>query len=382
MTPALAVADELIEIGYSNILWVGHKRSQTGDRNLSAEYREVARRNIRFITLHTGKIWRRWTFATFDKALLNLIKIPFGFFQAFLILILYRPSIIMSFGGYLSVPLVLNFLPNRFNKTKIYIHSQTIRPDLSIRLTNRFAKKLFLTWENAKRYYKHKNIEVVGTPLNKFLLEPVKSDGGDKLFDNDLPILLVMGGNQGANTFNRRLNPPILEKYLKIFNVIHQTGSSTVTNDYQKALANKEHLEDPFKSRYLVLPYILPEQLNQVYAQASLILARSGANTVQEIMFKGVPAILMPIPWSQNNEQLENAKIAERTGLAKLFEFKDGLKPESLFREISLGLEQIQKRESFKADTSWVKAKQKANALIKTDSVKRILAAIEEIHVI
>jgi len=374
MTPALAVVDELLEMDYDNVLWVGHKKSQTGDKNLSAEYREVARRGLKFQSLETGKIWRKWTVATIDKALLNLIRIPFGFLKAFFILLFFRPNIIISFGGYLSVPIILNFIPNKLNRAKIYIHSQTIRPDLSIKLTHRFADKLFLSWDESKKYYKHKNIKVVRIPLNKTL---GSLERGEKIFDNELPILLVMGGNQGANTFNRRLKFPMLENYLEIMNVIHQTGSSTVTQDYQVALSQIQRLDEPFKSRYKVYPYILPEELNQIYNHTSLILARSGANTVQEIMLKGVPTVFMPIPWAQNNEQFENAQIAANTGLAKIFEFKDGMKSEELLKVIKSALDQAEQRESFKEGVSWSKAKEEAKSLIRTDSAKEIVAELK-----
>ncbi|MBD3280845.1 hypothetical protein GF389_04975 [Candidatus Dojkabacteria bacterium] len=371
MTPALAVADELIERGYENILWVGHKKSQTGDKNTSAEYREVNRRGIKFQSLITGKFWRKWTLATIDKALINLIKIPIGFIHAGFLLLTFRPRTIISFGGYLSVPIILNWLPNRLNKTNIYIHSQTIKPDLSVKLTNRFAKKVFLTWSVSRNHYKHKNTKVVGTPLNKAILNP-PTDESERAFKNDLPILLILGGNQGANTFNRRLGLPILENYLKEMNMVHQTGSSTITKDYENALSNRKRLDDELKSRYKIFPYILPENLNALYPQTTLILSRSGANTVQEIMFKGVPSVLMPIPWSQNNEQLENAKIAASTGLAKIFEFKEGLKEEKLLEEIKSALDQTTKRESFKPGVSWSKAKKQAHSKIKLNSSKTI----------
>ena len=144
LTPAFAVAEELLKKEGVKIIWVGHKHSQTGDKNLSAEYGLVTKKGIKFISLKSGKIWRKWTKNTFLKGLYNIIMLPIGYFRALTILIIYKPDIILSFGGYLSVPVLTNFIINKLNKSKIFIHVQTVRPDLSTKLTTRFADAIFL----------------------------------------------------------------------------------------------------------------------------------------------------------------------------------------------------------------------------------------------
>lgn len=361
MTPGLALLDNLRKNPKHKILWVGHKKSQTGDKNYSAEYREVKKREIKFISLHTGKVWRKWTTKTFVKGLVNLISIPIGFLHASILLIRFRPNIIFSFGGYLSVPVILNLPINTINQSQIFVHSQTIKPDLSTKLTSRFAKKIFVTWKESINFYPNKKTVLTGTPIRHELKEDQISQ---KLFANDLPLLLIIGGNQGANTFNRRLRAQVLEKYLQMTNIVHQTGASTVTNDYQIALSEKKHLPKNLESRYKVLPYIEAIDLNNIYNQTSLVLARSGANTVQEILYKGLPALFVPLPWAGGQEQLRNAQIAEKTGLAKIFEFYEGMTSEALFKKVKEALEKVHDKESFKKDTTWQEAKKKAKSLL------------------
>jgi len=188
--------------------------------------------------------------------------------------------------------------------------------------------------------------------------------------------MLVIGGNQGSNTFNRRLKLPILENYLREVNIVHQTGSSSLTNDHKIALNQRNRLNQKLRSRYLVYDFLKFEELNNVLNQTSLVLSRSGANTTQLIMYKGIPTIFMPLPWSSNNEQLENAQIAAETGLAKVFEFKEGLTEQALFSVLEKAIDQITQRKSFKSNTTWTEAKQAALKLAQINAAELIAASI------
>ncbi len=365
MTPALAVAEELQRQKHYNIVWVGTKFSQTGDKNVSAEYKAVLNLNVKFINLTTGKLWRRWTIGTFTKGLKNLLLIPLGFVRGFFILLKEKPDVIIGFGSYLMVPIIFQKLLIKYYKTKVYIHEQTISPSLSSKLTYRFADEIFVSWEESKKYFKHRKVSVSGNPIeNSFL----RKYNNPPLFRESLPILLILGGNQGSNTFNKRLKGSILKKYLELFNVIHQTGRSTVTNDYSLAQKEKIALPSKLQKRYLVYDFINPENLSFMMDRASLVLSRSGANTMQKILIKGLPAILMPIPWSSNNEQQKNAQIAEATGLTRTYEFKDGLTEEDLFNQVKKAYEQILTKSSFLEGISWTQAKNEAKKLVKTDA--------------
>jgi len=373
LTPALALAEELIEQDKKNIVWVGQKHSQTGDKSLSAEYGQVTKRGIRFISLKSGKVWRKWTRTTFFKGLINLLLIPIGFLRAFTILAIEKPDVIISFGGHLSVPILGNSLINKINGSKIYIHTQTLKPDLSTRKTVRFADKIFLTWSESRKYYKGRKIEVVGNPIRQELLN---SKVEERFFQNDLPILFIIGGNQGSNTFNKRLRLPILEKYLEKMNIVHQTGSSSLTHDFQTALDQKKRLSENLQEKYKVYNFITTTELNNIYNQTALILSRSGANTVYEILFKGIPAIFMPLPWAAQDEQMENAQIATQTGLAQIFEFTEELNEQDLFTKIKRGMEQINDKISFNDKYSWTKAKQNAKKEINLSAAQLLADSI------
>ena len=89
--------------------------------------------------------------------------------------------------------------------------------------------------------------------------------------------------------------------------------------DYKEIKKKRESLDNEMKERYEVYSSVDPiMQMDNLYRQADVIIARAGANTVAEIMIIKRPAILIPIPWSYLNEQQKNAEFARRYGIAKI----------------------------------------------------------------
>ena len=100
-TSALPVIKELRDsLPGVGLFWVGHKHSIRGDTNDTLEFKEITGLGIPFFNLQAGKLYK-----TLDP--IRLLKVPFGFFQAFLYLLKVKPNVILSFGGYLAAPVVL-----------------------------------------------------------------------------------------------------------------------------------------------------------------------------------------------------------------------------------------------------------------------------------
>lgn len=331
LTPALAVLDELQSRGYKNIFWIGIKHSQTSASSLSAEYKVIKDKNIQFINFKSGKIWRKWTKETFFYGLYNLVMIPIGFIWSFLILLFYRPTLVVSFGGYLALPFVINA---RILGVKSVTHEQTMVIGLANKIIAKFANKILLSWnENLKqidRKLLHK-VVVTGNPIRKEVLNVTTNKFN---FDNKKYILYITGGNQGSNTINVNVFK-ILPQILENFNVIHQVGGSSLTNDLTKAKDIKESLSKEVYNDYILFDNLFNEEIGEVLNKSSLILSRSGANSVSEILALSKLSILIPIPWSSNNEQLENAKLAENAGLGLILTQDDNLKPQDILIAIN-----------------------------------------------
>ena len=142
------------------------------------------------------------------------------------------------------------------------------------------------------------------------------------------PVIFVTGGSRGSQTINENLLP-ILTKLLKLFRVIHQTGPL----DYSKFTTFREHLTKTEQDNYEVYDRVDPMQIDNLYRETDMVISRGGANTVDEIMCVKRPSIIIPIPWTYLNEQMNNAVYAKKYGIAEIIEQKN-INPELLYRTI------------------------------------------------
>lgn len=321
-TPALAVLDALAgkfrhrQITY-RFFWLGHRRSMWGDKKDSAEYLEVVGRGLPFYNLKAGKLYR-----TFNPR--KLLRLPWGLFQAFYYLLLIRPVLVVSFGGYLALPVAL---AASFFRVPFVTHEQTAAAGWSNRLLGFFAKKVFISWPSSAKYFPAAKTLLTGNPVRRDIFQaasPLAFPGARE----SLPTIYITGGKQGAHAVNmvvQKALPILLEKY----NLIHQCGHSTVTNDYLNLMRSREQLPAALKSGYLLKDYFGAEEIGAVFAKASFVISRSGANTVTELMALGKPAILIPLPNTPGQEQEKNAQMLESAGLAFIIS-QTALTPETL----------------------------------------------------
>lgn len=319
---ALVVAKELKKEGYQ-IVWVGHRFTQKGDKSLSAEYQEVTKSDIPFYELKAGKFYRK-----FD--ILEWFKILFGFFQSIYYLIKIKPDLIFSSGGYLSVPVVITgwvlHIPS-------ITHEQTVIAGWANKAISPFVKKILLTHESSKKNFPPKKTVVVGLPIRKEILDP-------KYTQKFSPKLLyVTCGKQGSHIINQALFPAIPE-LVKNYTVVHQTGASTLSKDLEKARRLKEKLGDK-KDRYQYGSYFFAEDAAKYLRSASIVISRSGAHASYELMVLNKKSLLIPISWVSHNEQLLNAKLVSSKTNSLILEEKD-LTPQNLLNRIK-ELENIKK---------------------------------------
>ena len=356
-TPALAVVDALarrpqIVNRKSQIVWIGHRISMWGDKNVSAEYQEVTKRGIPFYDLKAGKLYK-----TFHP--LKLLRLPFGLLQAFYYLLRIRPDLIVSFGGYLTPPVVI---AGWLLGIPAVTHEQTVEGGWANKLVAKIAKKVFVTWEESLKYFPKEKTIVTGNPLRRSIFEV-----NEQLAMNNeqLPTVYITGGKQGSHILNetvREALPQLLEKY----NVIHQCGRSTVFDDYEILNSQLSTLDSDLRSRYILKDYFTEEEIGAVFAAADVVISRAGANIVYELAALGKPSILIPIPWVSHDEQHKNAQILVDAGSAIILEEKD-LTPNSLVVYTAKLFSDLEK---FK------EGGKKAQKLVRLDAAERMAEAI------
>lgn len=297
---ALLIAERFLKRGDA-VYWLGHKYSMIGDKNVSAEYLEVTRQEIPFYEIKAGKWQPKYHFLQF------LLRIPLGFIQSFIILLKLKPDLVFSSGGYLALP--VSICANLLG-IPVVTHEQTVICGRANKYIKKFAKKIFVSFPDTVKYFPVKKVIYSGLPLRKEIFDFKK----EKLFNNNKRTIYITGGKQGSHLINQaffKIAPEILSK----FNIIHQCGLSTVHNDYKQALQIKEAMEK-LGENYLVKEYFFTEEIGNIFYNADILISRSGAHVVYEILSLKKPVILIPIPWSSKNEQTKNAVMARNSGLA------------------------------------------------------------------
>lgn len=303
LTPAIATIEELqrrkIQV---HILFIGRMHATELNHDLSHEKEEMDRLGIQFMSITTGRIQR---FVSIHSVV-SVLKIPVGIVQAFLICLRVRPSCIVSFGGYVALPVVLSgWLLGIPSVT----HEQTAVMGLANRIIAFFAKKICITFPDMlKTVPKDKGI-FTGLPIRQNILDIKRYT--EKKRTMKRPVLYITGGTTGATSVNALIYP-ILGELTENYDVIHQTGRVS----YDKALRQKESLPIEKQDHYIVYPYVDSEALPDILERATIIIGRSGANTTMEVATIGIPAICIPLPWSGGGEQQQNAEWLAKKGTA------------------------------------------------------------------
>ena len=313
LSPALAVIEALPKD--AEVLFVGRKYTFEGDKSTSLEYNTIKDLKIPFASISTGRLQRKFTRYTIP----SIFKIPYGFVQSFLILHKFKPDIVLSFGGYLSIPIGLSAF---FLRIPIVIHEQTFEVGLSNRVLSIFAKKICISWETSRKFFSKEKTILTGNPIRtchaEFIStsrETLKQVQGDK--KKNMPIIYITGGSGGSHFINTLVEGCIKE-LLEKFIVIHQTGDAKEYGDFERLSLFKETLPVKFRARYYLTKFVDPREVGSILDIADLVVSRSGINTITELIFFEKPSLLIPLPYSQNNEQVKNALFLKEKGLGEI----------------------------------------------------------------
>lgn len=319
MTPALAVINELKRRRLDDIFYIGRSTSIEGDSTPSAESVVIPNLGIKFYPITAGRLQRRFTKYTIP----SLLKAPIGVVSSLLILSQERPDVIISFGSYVALPVVIS---GRILGIPTITHEQTIKGGLANRIISKFAKKVALSWPKSFEYFPANKSILTGNPIRREILDLKKKR-------TLRPVIFIAGGNQGAHSINE-IVLEIIEELVKKYEVIHQTGASLKFKDYEILTARAEQLTKRLKKRYHVSKWFNSEEVAKIYSKASLLVGRSGANTVSEVAALGIPALFIPLPWAGGNEQEENARMLESLGAALVMP-QERLTPKRLLSAIN-----------------------------------------------
>jgi UDP-N-acetylglucosamine--N-acetylmuramyl-(pentapeptide) pyrophosphoryl-undecaprenol N-acetylglucosamine transferase len=311
--PGIAVAEQLKRMRPEDqVVFVGTQRG------LEAQAVPEAGFPIHFIWTRglPRRAWWRWPGALFANAI--------GLLQAFWVVLVERPDVVLGTGGYVSGPLSL---AARALGRPLLLQEQNSVPGLANRWLARIADEVHLSFVEARSYFERKdNLKVSGNPIRDHILSGDRASALREFgLEAGKPTVFIFGGSRGAH----RINEAALDALRRLrgrvdVQFILQTGRED--HDWAKGVVEQEGL--PAR----VLPYL--RRIHQAYAVADLVVCRSGAMTLAEIAACGVPSILVPYPHAAHDHQAVNAANLVDRGAAAMIPDRE-LTGERLAKEIA-----------------------------------------------
>ncbi len=274
------------------------------------EHRVMLKEGIVARHILSGKAHRYFSWENF----INPIKIFIGICQSLWRLLFYMPDVVFSKGGYASVPVVIAAW---IYQIPILTHESDAIPGVANKIIGKLARRVAISYSRSRRYFMERKILLTGNPVRQLVNKGDKNSILEKLkMTESKPIVLVLGGSQGAQKINEAV-VKILPELLRFAQVIHQVGEKKY-KDTLKMVRNVGVKEE--RRGYHIVPFLEFEDLKNAYSAADVIISRAGANSISEIAANSKPAILIPIAESANNHQSLNAYALAEVGGAVVLE--------------------------------------------------------------
>jgi UDP-N-acetylglucosamine--N-acetylmuramyl-(pentapeptide) pyrophosphoryl-undecaprenol N-acetylglucosamine transferase len=232
-----------------------------------------------------------------------LAMLPAAFLKCLLILAAFRPRLVIGVGGYASGPMLATAL---LLGRCCVIQEQNTVPGMTNRLLGRWVRRAFVVTAGQERWFRHPR--VVGSPVRRSILALRAQPQAPR----PVPQILVIGGSQGARAINRAMVEalPRLAEWDRPLRIVHQAGPQHA--DEMRAAYAGTRLDAR------VVPFI--EDMAGAYRDSRLLVSRAGASAVNEIVAARRASILIPIPGTSGDHQLQNARRLEQVGAAVVIE--------------------------------------------------------------
>lgn len=290
--PGIALAQEFERRGPAEIMFIG--------TSYGIENKVLPKMHYRF-----KKIWMRGLQRSLTIGnLLFPVRLFVSLFQCAGAIISFRPHVVIGTGGYVSGPALMTAL---LMGVPTVIQEQNSFPGLVNRLLGKWVKQVHVTYDASLPFFKNRFTFVSGNPVRGEFNKVKRSEAAKKFnLDETKITLFVFGGSQGARAINLKVSSSI-HRLLELnhLQILWATGP-----------ANYETISEKYRGLrgVTILPYI--DDMASAFAITDMALCRAGASTLAEIAICGIPAILVPYPYSAAGHQDFNAKTMEKESAA------------------------------------------------------------------
>jgi UDP-N-acetylglucosamine--N-acetylmuramyl-(pentapeptide) pyrophosphoryl-undecaprenol N-acetylglucosamine transferase len=296
--PALAIARELRDSHGAEVRFVGTARG--------LETKLVPEAGFPLELIRVGQL-KNVSVAT---KLRTMTDLPLGVMRCVGLVKSFRPDVVVGVGGYASGPAMMAAILRR---VPTLAFEPNAVPGLANRLVGKWVSAAAVNFEETRRYFRE--AKVTGIPVRREFFEIGDRQASAAPAEETLRCvrLLVFGGSQGARIFNEVM-PKIVKGLMECvpgLRILHQAGArfaEPVEEAYGESGADA--------TRWEVSAFL--DDMPRRFADADLILCRSGASTVAELAAAGKAAVLVPLPTAADNHQLKNAEVLVAAGAAEL----------------------------------------------------------------
>lgn len=294
ITPGISIANKIKrEEPESKIIFIGTKNGMENDI-VSKEGYEI--RHIRAEGLKPG--------LDLDNIRI-LFNMLFGIGDAKKVIKEFKPDVVIGTGGYVSFPI---FKVATKMKIPTLLHESNSIPGKVVKIMAHKVNTIMVGFKKTKENMKDAdNVVYTGTPTKMLTYVPpinLKEKLGLK---NDLPILLITGGSQGAKKLNENVIQVLNKTKDRKYQVIFVTGK----NNYDYAVQNIKN-----KENVQIISYAY--NMEEYMSVADVIISRAGALSLTEICIMGIPSIIIPFPYSAENHQIYNAQVLKDAGAGEV----------------------------------------------------------------
>jgi UDP-N-acetylglucosamine--N-acetylmuramyl-(pentapeptide) pyrophosphoryl-undecaprenol N-acetylglucosamine transferase len=328
--PGIAVSQKLKKKEPDiQILFVGSGRD--------VEKKIMSHHKVDFIALPIeGLKGRGW------KILKSLFILPYAFYRSFRILLRIKPNLVVGLGGYSSGPIV--YLASLM-KIPTLIMEQNLKPGFTNKILLRRVQKAVVAFQNSLPYFRGKGI-FLGNPAREEFHHLAPKQRNSKLS------LLIFGGSQGSHFLNKSMINALafLKNVRESLKIFHQTGEF----DYSWV---KENYEKAGFLDVTVAPFFF--EMADYFQRSDIIICRSGATTIAELIASQKASILIPFAGATDNHQAFNARELEKIQGAEVILEKD-FTPQLLAEKIIDLLNNIEKIERMESNLAGLKTRHTA----------------------
>ena len=277
--------------------------------------------DVPYHAISSGKLRRYFSTKNFTDP----FRVGAGLVQALNIIRKTKPAAIFSKGGFVSVPVAM---AGKIMSIPVIIHESDVTPGLANKIAMPFADHIFTVFKETMAHVPSEKSTCTGSVIRSELLDGSAEKGREICrFENDLPVLMVMGGSQGSAVINDAIRAN-LDRLLENFNIVHLCGKGNLDS----SLSGKKN--------YCQMEYVTHE-LPDLLFMTDFVVSRAGSNSIFEFLALKKPMLLIPLSkLKSRGDQLLNAELFKKQGFAHVLEEEEAT-PERFL----MAVEQLRKDE-------------------------------------